>query len=109
MERNKKLSNIFCKTTSSIKRQICIAFTKHTANCWKYYLAFDYKYQGCESIELSKNKLICINRFSNLHQPTLQLDKIQRTKSFECIRMKHEYDLKFKDIYDIDYKSECNY
>lgn len=111
MDRNCKISKIFTKTVQSVKRQISLAFSKHTASCWRYYLGFDYKYQGCESVEFTKKKLICIYRsksLNNIH-PNLQLKQVKKTKSCECIRSKHDFYVQFDNLYDIEYNFVCNY
>lgn len=113
MDRGSKISKLFAKTVCSIKRQINLALRKHTISCWRYYLAYDYKYQGCESMKFTKNKLICNQRSKSLDnlETVLQLNKTSvRSSSFECISSnKYKFDLQLKDVYDIQYECECDY
>lgn len=111
MDRKSKISKLFSKTVLSIKRQISLAYTKHTENCWRYYLAFDYKNQGCESVKLTRNKLICKKRSKSLENfnKFLQFEENNKSKSNECLSNIYQLNLEFKDIYEIEYDCECDY
>lgn len=102
---------MFSKTIGAIKRQVNLSYRKHTAACWIYYLAYDYKFQGCESMQFTQRKLTCKKRsksFESIHCEEV-MENLQRSKSLELISQKHAFDIEFKDIYDIVYKCECDY
>lgn len=111
MEKNTKLSSLFTKTLQSIKRQINVSFTKHTAPCWIYYLAYDYNFQGCESVQFTHRKLICKLRSKSLESIVNEEKEqnLRRCVSVDLKPAKHDFFIEFKDVYDIEYKCDCDY
>ena len=111
MEKNSILSFLFTKTINSIKRQINLSYRIHTTACWMYYLAHDYKLQGCDSEQLTQRKLICKKRsksHENISSETVK-EKLKRCKSLEPKSKKHSFYVELKYINDIVYKCECDY
>lgn len=111
MEQHSKLSSLFSKTIGSIRRQINVSMRKHTAPCWIYYLAYDYKFQGCESLQFTQRKLMCKLRSKSLESivDEKKRQNIRRSVSLELKPCRHAFYIEFKDVYDIEYKCECDY